>query len=71
MRHLPGYLDAQQKGRSLNLDRNSARQEQGSDRSRSERKKPVAYAALGHDFFSSIQLPARAVSVTLHETASD
>jgi hypothetical protein len=31
--------------------------------------KPDAYAALGPDFFSSIQLPARAVSGTLHETA--
>jgi hypothetical protein len=35
---LPGYLDAQQKGRSLNLERDSERREQGSDRGHSERK---------------------------------
>ena len=71
MRHLPGYLYAQQEGISLSLERESNRREQGSDRSHSERKKPIAYAALGPDFFSSIQLPARAVSGALHETVSD
>ncbi|MFY9853147.1 MAG: hypothetical protein WAK26_04625, partial [Terracidiphilus sp.] len=33
--------------------------------------KPVANAALGPDFFSSIQFPARAVSGALHETVAD
>jgi hypothetical protein len=68
LRHIPGDLDALQKGKSLILEKDTARREQESDRSHSERKNHC-HAAHGPDFFSSIQLPARAVSGTLHETA--
>jgi hypothetical protein len=48
LRHVPGDLDALQKGRSLNLERDFGRLEQGLDRSHSERKNqlPTQHLAL-------------------------
>lgn len=67
---MPEYLDLFQNGRNLDPERDFGH------RSRDRiaailNAKPVANAALGPDFFSSIQLPARAVSGALHETVSD